>query len=526
MSSRQLIGCNLIWVVFLLCALHVSSNLSWGESQQGQAHADRGLQFAQAGELPSAETELRQAVELEPKNAQFLTALGTVLSMEKKLDESSDSFRKALQFAPRDLTTRRYLAANLWQLHRYPEAKRELQILLRQQPNDAPSRLLLGMVSENSGDYATAAKMLRSVPKEVSKQPESIAALARSYYHLHQQEMARKTLAQLQSPRMSAESRFLGSEIADQAGDYAEAMRLLDSVRSGADSAAIEYRRAVVQYHGQKFAECRSTLQRLISSGGESAPVDNLLAWCYQRQDQRKPAVESLKRAIELAPLEESNYLDLGNVLLAQSLPAAALVVAKRAAAQFPDSPAVFRFKGLAESKTSQFTDAIASYKHASELDPTNADSQLGMAEAQASAGVTREAASTFEAAITRFPRDSRFKVAYAELLLKQAESGNSELKGQVLRLLRDAVASDVSNAEALYQLGKLELDDGRLGEACQHLERAVKLSPKSSEAHFVLSRAYRRVNRNEEASQQIEIYKRLKEKEDKSRVEANDERN
>jgi cytochrome c-type biogenesis protein CcmH/NrfG len=204
------------------------------------------------------------------------------------------------------------------------------------------------------------------------------------------------------------------------------------------------------------------------------------------------------------------------------------LVVAKRAAVQFPDSPAVFRFKGLSESKTSQFTDAIASYKRAAELDPTNADAQLGMAQAQASAGETREASSSYEAAISHFPKDSRFKVAYAELLLKQAESGNSELTAQVRRLLREAVAADGSNAEAFYQLGKLELDDGRLAEACQHLEQAVKLSPESSQAHFVLSRAYRRLNRTNEASQQIEIYKRLKEKEDESRagIGSNDERN
>jgi tetratricopeptide (TPR) repeat protein len=130
-----------------------------GQTEDAQSHADAGIQFARSGDLARAADELRRAVMLAPTNAEFLSTLGTVLAMDKKLEESSAAFRKALQFAPQDSTVRRYLAANLWQLHHYPEAKRELQIILHEHPNDTQSRLLLGMVSENSGDYSTAAKM-------------------------------------------------------------------------------------------------------------------------------------------------------------------------------------------------------------------------------------------------------------------------------------------------------------------------------------------------------------------------------
>ena len=201
-----------------------------GQTEDGQSHADAGIQFARSGDLARAADELRRAVRLAPTNAEFLSTLGTVLAMDKKLEESSAAFRKALQFAPQDSTARRYLAANLWQLHRYPEAKRELQIILHEHANDAPSRLLLGMVSENSGDYSTAAKMLSSVPDEVEKRPESIAALAHSYYQLREQENARATLQGLSSHAGSAKSLLLGAEIADRAGDYMEAERLLDSI--------------------------------------------------------------------------------------------------------------------------------------------------------------------------------------------------------------------------------------------------------------------------------------------------------
>ena len=129
-------------------------------------HAERGLDFARAGQLEKAEAELRQAVELAPSDVEVLATLGTVLAQEQKLEESTELFRRALRINSSNLTVRRYLAANLWQLHRYPEAKGNLQIILKRKPDDKAAQLLLGMVSENMGDYATAARMLAAVPEK------------------------------------------------------------------------------------------------------------------------------------------------------------------------------------------------------------------------------------------------------------------------------------------------------------------------------------------------------------------------
>ena len=84
--------------------------------------------------------------------------------MERKLGESTDILKRALQLDSSNLTAQQYLAANLWQLHRYIEAKQELKALLKKKPGDKPATLLLGMVSENLKDYAAAARLLGSVP--------------------------------------------------------------------------------------------------------------------------------------------------------------------------------------------------------------------------------------------------------------------------------------------------------------------------------------------------------------------------
>jgi tetratricopeptide (TPR) repeat protein len=496
-------------------ALSVCDLSAADSATQAQAHADLGFQLAHSGNLERAEAELRQAVDLEPRNPEFLSAFGTLLAMDKKLEESTTIFRRALQVAPNNSTVRRYLAANLWQLHNYAEAKKHLQFLLQQHPDDPPSRLLLGMVSENTQDYATAAKMLGSVPNEVAKRPESIAALARSYYHLHERDKARDTLRLLSGDTKAI---FLGAEIADQGGDYDEAERLLQLAgASTADSAALEYRRALVQYHAGRFAECQRALQPQIETTNVTSQVYNLLGWCYHKQNEVKRAVEAFEHAISLAPGDESNYLDLGKVLLAHNFLSVALDLATRATTQFPNSAPVFNLRGLVESRISQFTDAINSYAHAVQLDSGNVDSRLGLARAQVSAGLISDATLTFNAAIQRFPKDARLKVAYAELMLKQGDAGDAGANASAEKMLKLALAIDPANLEALYKLGNLELSDGRVAEACKNLQQAVKLSPQSSEPHFALARAYRRLKRTNDAAKEMDLYKGLKDLESRT---------
>lgn len=493
----------------LLTALIVLPQV--GLAQTAQSYADRGLELAQSGNLAAAETQLREAVQLAPENAQILSMLGTVLAMERKLEESSTVFQKALKLAPEDSTSRRYLAANLWQLHRYPEAKRELGIILREHPDDAQSRLLLGMVSENSGDFATAAKMLSSVPKELEQHPESIAALARSYYHLHDQAKARATLQTFFSQK-NAKATLMGAEIADQSGDFEEAERLLDSVAGSEGNAPeVEFRKATVQYHAGHFARCQGTLQPLVQAPEATAAMYNLLGWCYHGLKKPKEATEAFEHAISLTPADESNYLDLVKVLEAHYFLRVALDAANRGLTLFPKSVAMLNLKGSIESRMYDFKDAVITYRQATQLQDTNVESWLGLARAQISAEAIPEATSTLKSALERFPSEARLKVIYARMLLTHDDTGDHTAASRAEQLLRQAVINDPANPEAFFELGKIELSDGRVTQACQHLERATKISPQISEPHFVLWHAYQRLNRTADAARELATFQRLK---------------
>src|SRR5947209_5153375 len=123
MNCRALAA--LIGLIFSVSAL---AGLPDTAAEAGQ-HAERGVQCAQAGDMVCAEAELRQAVELAPTDASYLTSLGGILGMQQKLDQANVYFERAVKSDPNDATSRRNLAANQWRLGRFKQAQANLERL-------------------------------------------------------------------------------------------------------------------------------------------------------------------------------------------------------------------------------------------------------------------------------------------------------------------------------------------------------------------------------------------------------------
>jgi tetratricopeptide (TPR) repeat protein len=496
----------------LLCgAVAPCADYSKANRTTVEAHVVRALELAHEGKFENAEAELRQAVKLAPADPQVLATLGTILAMQQKMGESTEVFKKALQLNSNDLTTRRYLAANLWQLHRYREARDNLQIVLKQTPDDKPSRLLLGMVAENMEDYAMAARMLASVPDQVQKQRESIAALARAYYHLGQTSQAEATLTLLSSPSFGPEAVFLGAQIADEMGDFPTAESLFTSILDTfADRPRLEYSLALVAYHAGRIESGADILSQLVKSGTATASVFNLLGWCYQKQGRSEEALRALEQSIQLAPSEEISYLDLAKILLAQHALPAALRAATRATGTFPNSAAAYELRGVVEKEMGQFTDAVEAYAKSVRIEPLRPDPLVGLAQSQAAAGMIKEAKASFETGIRKFPKDARFKAEFGVMLVAQSEAGDATAEARASQLLRSALILDPALPAAHYQLGNLALKNNHIAEAQQHLEQATKLDPGNRQAHFALARVYRRLGRTDDAAHEMEVHDQL----------------
>lgn len=496
----------------LLLGFVLTSPAGWAQSPRAEPdHKERGLIYAKAGNLEAAERELRQAAESAPNDAEILGTLGSILAMSEKLEESTGWLEKALARDPENNITRRNLATNQWRLGRLPEARRNLEKLLKANPGDQQATLVLGMVAEKQHDYARAAQLLARVPALVQTQPAAITALASAYYHTTEREKARAALGPIIAHPVNAQVTYVAGRVALDGKDYELAERLLLSVRSSyTDAAAIAYHIALAQYYQDHFADSESTLAELVAAGRVSGDTYNLLGWCLEKQAKRGEAIDALSKAIDQEPSNEVYYLDLAGILATSTRRlVAALAIARRATERLPASYNAWTLKGSIETKLQQYSDAVQSYAVAARLKPDSPAPRRALALAQWSNGEDAEAIRSFEQLIQRFPQNAASYEAYGTALFNAAS--NEELTARAVRLLQKAITLDPSLAEPHFYLGTLALDKGDVQEALRQLETGVKLDPRSSKLHFALSRALKRAGRLADSEREYATYTKLK---------------
>jgi Flp pilus assembly protein TadD len=479
------------------------------QKSEAQLHAERGVQLMQAGNLPSAESELRRAVQLAPSDPTCLAKLGIILGMEQKLAESNQYFQKALQFNPNDLSIRQNLAYNQWRLGQTEKAEDNLKRILKADPQNGEAIFLLGMLEENLQHFASAISLLSSVPALVKQQPEAIVALAHSYYRTQNQQDARRTLHILLEGPAPPAVVYRGGQAALDAEDYMMAGDLFASIQSSyPDPVKVGYYLALSRFRAGRFRECQDTLLQVNRVSPPTRDNYRLLGWCYAGQDKLKESVEAFSQAVSMAPSDESTYLEVATVLIQHSKYDLALGLGQEMVRKFPRSYRAYMVQGSAQANRGLLTDAVKSFERAVALKPDSPEANYNLALVQNLAGFPQDALRTLERGTKTFPRDALHFQEYAALLIPLAEGGDAGAESRAYAALGTALHIDNSLSESHYLLGRLELKDNEPGKAARELEMAAQLDPKNGIIHLNLSRAYTRLGMPDKAATEIEIYK------------------
>jgi Flp pilus assembly protein TadD len=466
----------------------------------------------QGGDLKSAEGDLRKAVALAPNDVAALTLLGGVLSTQHRLEESSTFYEKALQLDPANPNLRRNLAANQLQLGQNSTAIKNLQALLKSKPGDRQAMLMLGLAWERVQDFPRAIASLEQVPELVQQETDAIAALVRSYYRTGQKDKARRRLSQLQDSSASPATIYLGGQMAMEAKDWDAAEELFASIQATHPKPSlVAYQLARIRLETGRFGESRMLLEPIANSPESNGSVFYLLAWCYLKEGNEEMAKKIMFYAIDRFPEEPANFVDFGKLCLKDNSLDEGLKVVQRGAARHPGSSALFELKGELESKQGFHALAVESYRQAVRLNPRSPEAMLGLSLTQTNLLQTKDAVASFEKGLKLFPRDARFHAEYGKVLLQPWASGEipgREVKAE--RLLKRAAQLDDSLAIAHFELGTLLLRNQRAAEALPHLEKAAKLDAGNAQAHFVLARAYRALDRTQDAEREMLLFQNL----------------
>jgi Flp pilus assembly protein TadD len=499
-------------LILLLSVLCISSQALFGQAKsEAQLHAERGLQIMQAGDLPAAEAEFRQAVKLSPRDPTYLSDLGVVLGMEQRLADSDRYFEEALRLEPGNVSIRRNLAKNQWRLGEFESARTNLLKVLAAQPGDGESTLILGMVEENLRHFASAARLLNSVPALVMQHPEAVAALAHSYYEIKNPAGGRRTLRELFEANAPPEALYLGGQTALAAEDFTTAEELFVAAGPGyPDRAKLGYYLAFCRYRSGKFRDCQETVLATLAAGPPTRELYTLLGWCYGRQDKIEEATKAFDQAVALDPGNETTYLDLGTLLLEHRQDELALALGRETVGKFPNSYRALMLRGMAEADLGYLTDAVKSFGRVVELNPESPEANYDLATIQSVAGFGSDALETLQGGIKKFPRDAPHYQAYAALEVPQAEGGDAAAETRAYEALHKALSLDPKLAQAHLLLGRLELKNNRVESAVHELETASKLDPNDAAVHQTLSRAYARLGASEKAAMELATYKKL----------------
>jgi tetratricopeptide (TPR) repeat protein len=260
-------------------AIHLQSDLP-------APHFGLGNALARQDKLDLAEAEYRETIRLEPDYPAVHYNLGTVLGQRGKLREAETELREAIRIEPGQAKVHYNLGDVLGRQDKLEQAEAEYREAIHLRPNDAAAYVNLGcLLCDRQHDYEGAAIVFREALRLRPDQPDSHINLGNALYRQGKPAEAEAEYRQAirLKPDVPRSHHLLGNALLKQG----------KSTQAGS-----EYREAM----------------RLKPDGPE--PHNDyawLLATCSP-SELRNPsqAVESAKKATELAPKEGSYWNTLG----------------------------------------------------------------------------------------------------------------------------------------------------------------------------------------------------------------------
>lgn len=242
-------------------------------------------------------------------------------------------------------------------------------------------------------------------------------------------------------------------------------------------------------------------------------------------------AVDVLRLVLADEPENADAHLLLGTVLALQGARSESIEELKTAVRLRPDSAVAHERLGSALSRFVEMNLARQEFERATELDPNYAQAHVSLSLVLAQQGELDAAGAHLDRAIEL--QGNSAAAAYTHYFRSKVWAGENQVEkalaeldvavglrpdfaeawsdlGGVRRIARDSegaekalaksVALDPENALAQYRLGQVELENGRTGEAIQHLQIALQYAPDDRATLYNLMRGLRKAGRSAEA--------------------------
>ncbi len=236
-------------------------------------------------------------------------------------------------------------------------------------------------------------------------------------------------------------------------------------------------------------------------AGGLSAAMLNLLASAYSRAGNLTAAVETYRRAISAAPVQQDSYLDLATLSMEHQSPEVALSVLDSGLKLKPDAVRLLVMRGTVYAQIGKNDLAQNDFEQADRLQPNSSYGAVGLGVLLREDGNLDEAQAVLEKKLQRAPGNALISFMLADVLVRKGATPGDASFTRAVSLLHTALVEQPELAPAHALLGKLLLKDAHPEQAIAELESAIRLQPTDRTALNQLVAAYRRIGRTSDAA-------------------------
>lgn len=310
------------------------------DAEKAQAAANTGEQALRARQFEKAEEEFRQALSLDPSNAQARIDLGTLQWMRGNCGEARTNLREALRREPSRLGVQAMLGICEKRL-----GDKAAELDLKEAFSKSTDTKLqletgveLGDLYFERGDLDRALPVVRALVALAPENPDILYFALQIYQQMADETLNKLALVAPASARMQqviAERLVNAGDLKNAAAHYRDAIRI-DPALPGAHFELAESLIEASPHDKEAQAEGLKELQTGLHIDGESSRLECEIARVAYLQGQIDLALSHYERAYALNPKEVEAQLGAGRILLMQSNAERALHYLEEAAAQDP----------------------------------------------------------------------------------------------------------------------------------------------------------------------------------------------
>jgi superkiller protein 3 len=351
--------------------------------------------------------------------------------------QAAEDFAQAIRREPDSVPAHYNLALNLIEQKRFTEAARELEIVVRLQPALAAARFNLGSLYAQTGRLRAALPHMAEAHRLEPANGEAAYRLAEIYYHLSNYTAALALLA----PPAAARDFYLAGLCHSAMGKAAPAIANLgNAVELAPANADYVYDYGIMLVNGQQDPRALAVFR------AAAARFPNLSKMHFGRalgaylNGQNQEAEAAMARAIELDPRPGEMWASLGDIYASLGRRQEALAAYRKAASCPPLTAAVFRKQGIVLDKMDDLPASRQAFERALAIDPTDAESQYGLAKLSLRAQSFDLAIRQFEKTVQLDPQNSAAYYQLALLYRKKNQLAKAEQALAAFRKLKAPV--------------------------------------------------------------------------------------